>query len=89
LVHLACVESAEHHVSRETDLAFADVVREGDLRRQLLLEGKETLSEALSQAIQAANVAAGTPSSLRQESAGPRPYPEVAERDCSSQAKPQ
>jgi hypothetical protein len=43
LVHLACVESAEHHVSRETDLAFADVVREGDLRRQLLLEGRPSV----------------------------------------------
>lgn len=52
LAHLAYVDSAEQHSSREVACVFANGVRERDPRLQLLLGGKRTLSEALNQALE-------------------------------------
>jgi hypothetical protein len=71
LAHCACVDSTEQHSNREAACAFADGVK-GDLRQQLLLRGKRTLSEALNQAleVEAGDVVVGTPSTFRQANAG-------------------
>jgi replicative DNA helicase len=46
------VNSTEQHINREAARAFAHVVRERDLRRQLLLRGKKTQSKALNEALE-------------------------------------
>jgi hypothetical protein len=57
---------------RKSAKVFVDRIEERDLRRQLLLVGKQTLSEALNQAseLAATNIAAGMPCRLRQANSG-------------------
>jgi hypothetical protein len=64
--HRDNAEVPGHLITKEDARSFADGIRERDIRRQLLLEGKKIFSGSLNQApeLKAANTAAGTPSRI-------------------------
>jgi hypothetical protein len=68
LAHHTHVELPKLLISQRAAHAFADGIKERNIRRQLLLGGKNTFSEALNRALEleAADIAAGTPYRFQQ-----------------------
>jgi hypothetical protein len=68
LAHHAQVELPKLLISKRAVHTFADGIRARNIRRQLLLGGKNIFSKTLNQALklEAVNKTAGTPSSFQQ-----------------------